>query len=100
MERVVSVRVPKPYILEITRTDGVRREVDVEPELWGPVFEPLPDPAFFAQASVDSELGTVVWPNGADLAPEFLYYGDENPWSAYLERKAAERASVVTPSER
>jgi Protein of unknown function (DUF2442) len=39
----------------------------------GPVFEPLRDPAFFAKVRVDPELGTVVWLNGADLAPEVLH---------------------------
>jgi hypothetical protein len=39
----------------------------------GPVFEPLRDEAFFAQVAVDPELGTVVWPNGADLAPDALH---------------------------
>jgi len=37
------------------------------------VFEPLADPAFFARVRVDPELGTVVWPNGTDMAPEPLY---------------------------
>jgi hypothetical protein len=46
--------------------------VDVGPLLEGPVFEPLRDPARFAELRVDSECGTVVWPNGADLAPEAL----------------------------
>ena len=95
MERVVSVHVPRPYILEVTFTDGTRREVDVEAELWGEVFEPLRDPAYFAQVTVDPELGTVVWPNGADLAPEFLYYGDENPYAAFLDDA---QADVVTPA--
>jgi hypothetical protein len=39
------------------------------------MFELLRDPVLFEQATVDSELGTVVWPNGADLSPEFLYAG-------------------------
>jgi hypothetical protein len=39
------------------------------------MFEPLKDPDLFLQVKVDPELETVIWPNGADLAPEFLYHG-------------------------
>ena len=53
--------------------DGLEGEVDLSPELWGEVFEPLRDPALFAQASIDPEWGTVVWSTGADLSPEFLH---------------------------
>ncbi len=73
MELVVAVQVVKPYVLDVAFADGTRRQVDLEPVLYGPVFEPLRDPARFAQASVDPVLGTVVWPNGADVSPEFLY---------------------------
>ena len=41
--------------------------------MWGTMFAPLKDPAFFAQVRVDEERGTVVWPNGLDLDPETLY---------------------------
>ena len=70
---VIDVRVLRPYVIEVTFADGVRGSVDVAPELYGPVFEPLRDPAYFQQATVDAEVGTVVWPNGADLSPESLY---------------------------
>ena len=52
--------------------DGTSGIVDLRDKLHGSVFEPLQDPNFFARLSVDPELDTIVWPNGADLAPEFL----------------------------
>ena len=73
MNVVANVRVVRPYVLEVTFEDGAQGDVDLEPELWGEVFEPLRDPALFAQARLDHELGTVVWPNGADLSPDYLY---------------------------
>ncbi len=80
LKRVVAVKVLRPFVLEVTLDDGFRREVDLEPLLWGEVFQPLRDPALFAPAAVDPDWGSVYWPNGADLAPEFLYYGDETPY--------------------
>ena len=53
--------------------DGVEGEVDLEGELWGEVFEPLKDKTRFAEFALNEELETIVWPNGADFAPEFLY---------------------------
>jgi hypothetical protein len=70
---VIAVRVVGPYKLEVTFADGAHRLVDMEPLLWGPVFEPLRDYALFQQVRVDPELGTIVWPNDADVAPEYLY---------------------------
>ena len=60
----------------IAFTDGSTRDVDLESELWGPVFEPLRDPAEFRKVAVDHELGTIVWPNGADLDPAVLRGGE------------------------
>ncbi len=74
METVTKVQVIEPYLLEITFSNGVSRQVDLEGELYGEVFEPLREPGFFSQARLDPELGTVVWPNGADFSPEFLYH--------------------------
>lgn len=51
-------------------SDDAAGIVDLEPELYGEVFEPLLDPAFFQQVYLTSR--TVEWPNGADFAPEFL----------------------------
>ena len=75
MATVTQVRVIRPYVLDLSFSDGSTREVDLEEELYGEVFEPLKDPVIFAQATVSEELGTVVWPNGADFSPEFLHDG-------------------------
>lgn len=61
------------YRIKVTFSDGAVGEIDFEPELWGEVFEPLRDPATFRDFRVHPELQTIVWPNGADFAPEFLY---------------------------
>ena len=61
------------YRLRLTFSDGKVGDIDLAPELWGEVFEPLKDLELFKSFKVDKELGTVVWPNGADFAPEFLY---------------------------
>jgi hypothetical protein len=53
--------------------DGTRKTVDSKPLLTGPLFAPLRDPAYFRRVSIDPVCGTVVWPNGADFAPEALY---------------------------
>lgn len=73
MEVVTKAKIKGPFSLELTFSDSLCREVDLESELEGEVFEPLQDPVFFAQVAVDQELGTVVWPNGADFSPEYLY---------------------------
>ena len=61
------------YKLKLTFEDGKEGEINLESELWGEVFEPLKDQALFQQFKIDPELHTVVWPTGADLAPEYLY---------------------------
>jgi hypothetical protein len=78
--RVTSVEVLGHYRLRLGFSDDSSRDVDLTGELHGPVFEPLTDPGFFAQARVDDELGTVAWPNGADLDPLVLH-GDFEPAS-------------------
>jgi hypothetical protein len=72
MERVVAVSAGPGYTLRVFFADGMSGIADLSARLFGPVFEPLLDPAFFSQVSVD-EYGAVCWPNGADLAPDGLY---------------------------
>ena len=71
--RVIEIKYVGGYRLWMRFHDGVSGTIDLTAELWGPMFEPLKDVAVFAQAAVHPECDTVVWPNGADLAPEFLY---------------------------
>jgi len=72
MWRVVKVEALPGFRLAVEFADGVHGVVDLSRELWGPVFEPLRDPARFAEVGID-ELGAVCWPNGADLAPDALH---------------------------
>lgn len=70
---VESVRHLGDFRLRLGFSDGVTKDVDLEGELYGEAFEPLRDLDLFRQVRVSPETRTVEWPNGADLAPEFLY---------------------------
>jgi hypothetical protein len=70
---VVGAVVVGDRVLRLLFSDGTVGDVDFSSERWTGVLEPLNDPAYFAQAAVDAEAGTVVWPGGIDLAPEPLY---------------------------
>ena len=61
------------YVIWLRFNDGAEGEIDLTNELDGEVFAPLKDKRQFRRFRVDPELETVVWENGADLAPEFLY---------------------------
>jgi hypothetical protein len=71
--RIVKAKACGAHSLDLTFKDGTRKRVNLLPLLDGPVFEPLRDPKYFATVELDSVAGTVVWPNGADIAPETLY---------------------------
>ena len=71
--RIREARVCGPHSLRLSFNDGTTKQVNVRPLLDGPMFEPLRDPAYFACVTFDSVCGTVVWPNGADFAPEALH---------------------------
>jgi hypothetical protein len=83
LARIIAVEPLDGFRLRLTFTDGLMREVDLSGDLWGPMAEPLQDPAYFRQVRVDPELGTVVWPNGYDLDPDVLH-GDFAPASRLI----------------
>lgn len=70
---VVEAAYERDYIIRLRFNDGAEGYVDLANELYGPMFESLKDPEKFKAFTVDPELNTVVWENGADLAPEFLH---------------------------
>lgn len=62
------------YAVHVRFADGTTADVDLSYLLeYGGVFEPLRDRDYFARLHADAEAGTIVWPNGADIAPETLY---------------------------
>jgi hypothetical protein len=71
--KVVEARHVRDFIVHLRFADGTEGDVDLRDELYGEVFAPLNAPALFRQFSVHPEFHTLTWPNGADLAPEFLY---------------------------
>ncbi len=70
---VIEAKYVRDFTVWVKFEDGTEGELDLSEELYGPIFEPLRDVSYFKQLKVNPELGTIVWPNGADLAPEFLY---------------------------
>lgn len=70
---ITAVVVPRHGVLNLTFADGLRGDVDVLDRMRGPVFEAARSPEGFANVAIDRETGTVVWPGGADLAPDTLY---------------------------
>jgi hypothetical protein len=72
LPRITHARYLADFRIWLQFSDGVQGEVDLASELNGPIFEPLRDIAVFRQVRLHRELRTLVWPNGADFAPEFL----------------------------
>ncbi len=69
---VVCIEYRGGYVFHVVFDDGLEGDVDFATYPGkGPIFEPLKDPAFFRQATIQA--GTIAWPNGADIAPETLY---------------------------
>ncbi len=71
--KVIEARYVGAYTIHLRFSDGTEGDVDLSQELHGEVFEPLRNTATFKSFTIHPEFHTLCWPNGADLAPEFLY---------------------------
>ena len=69
---IVEAEYIADYKIWLRFDDGAEGEVDLASELAGPVFQPLRNLQMFRRFRLHPELRTLVWPNGADFAPEFL----------------------------
>jgi Protein of unknown function (DUF2442) len=70
---ITAAEVVRHGVLRLTFADGLSGEVDVLDRMRGPVFEVARTPEGFDKVETDRETGTVIWPGGADLAPDTLY---------------------------
>jgi Protein of unknown function (DUF2442) len=73
LPRLVYAEYVRGYTVHLKFDDGAEGDIDLGEELYGEMFLPLKDIGYFKQVRVDPEIHTIVWPNGADFAPEFLY---------------------------
>ena len=83
---ITHVEVLHDHVVRLRFADGVEKSIDLDPYLHGRVFAEIRnDAGVFASVKVDPDSGTIVWPNGADLAPDVLYGGRR---SARMESEA------------
>ena len=75
--KIISFKIKSPYTLELIFNDGAIKEINFEKILSGEMFSPLKDQKLFNQVSIDPEVHTIVWPNGADFDPAILHDWDE-----------------------
>ena len=73
MHFVRDVSYVSEYKLILTFEDGSKKIVDLGPYLEGEIFEPLRDIEYFKTVQLNRDVDTIVWENGADMSPDFLY---------------------------
>jgi hypothetical protein len=71
---ITAAQYLEEYKMSVSFSNGRQGTADLSDALYGAIFEPLKDKAFFSRLKVDETLQTVVWPNGADLAPEYVFF--------------------------
>lgn len=73
---ITSFAIAGPYTLRVTFDDNTSRTIDLWPMLRGELYGPLRDRVLFERVRLDAEIGTLVWPNGADFDPATLHGWD------------------------
>lgn len=68
----------RDYKLAITFENNITKIVDLDGHLDKGIFKPLKDISYFKTVRVDGDLDTIVWNNGADISPDFLYEIGQN----------------------
>ena len=84
--KVVEFEIAAPYVLRVRFDDGTTQRINFQPVLAGELYVPLNDLNLFNRVSIDPEVHTLVWPNGADFDPATLH-----DWSVH-EEALCERA--------
>lgn len=70
---VLEARYVRGHVVWLRFRDGSQGEIDLSAAFNGPIFEPLRDPNYFRQFSLNTQFHTLVWPNDEDIAPEYLH---------------------------
>jgi len=76
---VVKAEYLRDFIVSVTFNDGLSAELDLGPMIKDDtraIVRQLLDVTLFSRLTVDAD--TIVWPNGFDLAPEYLYERAQN----------------------
>lgn len=88
--KITALRIISDYKLELTFNDGLIKEINFEPVLHGAIYFPLKDLNLFNKVTLDKEICTIVWHNGADFEPSILH-----DWENYEEELISRLHSVV-----
>jgi hypothetical protein len=94
INRITQARILHGHTLELEFGDGYVGRLDLTPALWGPVFEPLLEPANFSQFCLEDD--TVRWSNDADFCPDVLRYWCEAGGVQSQDRTDAHFAQLAT----
>jgi hypothetical protein len=87
--RVKGAEILEGFKVRITFEDETQKEIDLEPYLHGPIFEPIrQDRNMFSAVKIEG--GTIAWENGADIDPDVLYYDLKPAWMEEAEGAGTE----------